>query len=76
MQNKIPANLSAVDVPSNMSKGYLRLPRVLELFPVSKSTWWEMVRDGRAPKPVTLARRCTAWKVEEIIDLIARTGAR
>jgi hypothetical protein len=29
----------------------LRLPQVLELIPVSKSCWWQWVRDGKAPDP-------------------------
>jgi prophage regulatory protein len=40
------------------------------IIPVKKSCWWQMVRDGRAPKPVKLGR-CTMWKVEDIKALIA-----
>lgn len=49
-----------------MSKRYLRLPQVLERIPVSKSTWWAGVRDGRFPKPVKLGPRTTAWREEDI----------
>jgi len=50
--------------------GYVRLPVVLAVYPVSKSTWWEGVRNGRFPKPVKLTRRTTAWRVEDIRRLI------
>ena len=50
--------------------GFLRLPQVLAIYPVSKSTWWAGVRDGRFPKPVRLSRRCTAWRTSDIRDLI------
>ena len=50
--------------------GYLRLPDVLRRYPVSKSTWWAGVRQGRFPKPVKLGERCTAWRVEDIRALI------
>jgi hypothetical protein len=40
------------------------------IIPVKKSCWWQMVRDGRAPKPVKFGR-CTMWKVEDIKALIA-----
>ena len=50
--------------------GYLRLPEVLRRYPVSKSTWWAGVRQGRFPKPVKLGERCTAWRVEDIRALI------
>jgi predicted DNA-binding transcriptional regulator AlpA len=50
--------------------GYLRLPDVLRRYPVSKSTWWAGVRQGRFPKPVKLSERCTAWRAEDIRALI------
>lgn len=54
--------------------GFLRLPQVLAVFPVSKSTWWAGVKSGRYPKPVrTLSRRITAWRIEDIRALIEST---
>mgnify|MGYP001103068194 CR=1 FL=1 len=55
--------------------GFLRLPDVLKLYPVSRSTWWAGVRDGRYPQPVKIGERCTAWRVADIRDLIERTSA-
>ena len=54
--------------------GYLRLPDVLRLFPVSKSTWWNGVKDGKFPQPVKLTERTTAWRVEDIRNLIETVG--
>ena len=54
--------------------GYLRLPDVLRLFPVSKSTWWNGVKDGKFPQPVKLTERTTAWRVEDIRNLIEAVG--
>jgi len=54
--------------------GYLRLPAVLALFPVSKSTWWNGVKDGKFPAPVKLTERTTAWRVEDIRKLIESVG--
>lgn len=51
--------------------GYVRLSTVLQLIPVSKSTWWQGVRDGRYPKPTkALGQRITAWSVDDIRALI------
>jgi prophage regulatory protein len=55
--------------------GYVRLPAVLAVFPVSKSNWWAGVRSGRYPSPVKLSERCTAWRVEDIRALIERLAA-
>lgn len=54
--------------------GYVRLPTILRVFPVSRSTWWEGVRQKRYPQPVKLGPRITAWKVEEIIAFLSAQG--
>jgi len=60
--------------------GFMRLPQIIgdpkasppvpPLIPVSKSTWWSGVKNGRFPKPVKLGPRTTAWRVEDIRRLI------
>jgi len=50
--------------------GFVRLPQVLKVYPVSRSTWWALIREGKAPRPVKLSRRCVAWRVQDIQCLI------
>jgi predicted DNA-binding transcriptional regulator AlpA len=50
--------------------GFMRLPAILAIIPVSKSTWWAGVKSGRYPKSVKLGERITAWRVEDIRALI------
>lgn len=52
------------------SKRLLRLPQVLERFPVSKSSWWQGVKEGRYPQPVKLGPRTTGWRESDIQELI------
>ena len=54
--------------------GFLRLPQILTLIPVGKSSWWRGVKTGRYPKPVKLAPRTTAWRAEDITALMERLG--
>jgi|TARA_R110000803_G_C11719163_1_gene287986 prophage regulatory protein len=54
--------------------GFLRLKDILAPrgpIPISKSTWWAGVKDGRFPKPLKLGARVTVWRAEDIRDLIA-----
>lgn len=53
---------------------FLRVPEVLEMYPVSKSTLWLHVRDGIFPAPHKLGPRCTAWKLSEIEAHFAKIG--
>lgn len=55
-------------------EGYVRLPQVLAVIPVCKSTWWAGVKSGKFPKPVKLGPRTTAWKVNDLRSLIETYG--
>ena len=55
--------------------GFLRLPQVLELVPVSRSGWWQGVKEKRYPQPVKLSPRVTVWKKSEIIYFVERMTA-
>jgi len=54
--------------------GFVRLPAILRVIPVSRSTWWQWVKAGKAPKPVKLAIRTTAWKASDISAFIQQAG--
>lgn len=64
---------------ANLPKsGFVRLSSIIgpgRPIPVSKSTWWAGVRSGRYPRPVKLGPRITAWRIEDIRRLIARSEA-
>ena len=52
---------------------FVRLPTILKLLPISKSTWLTGVKSGYFPKPVRLGKKITAWRVEDIRKLINST---
>jgi predicted DNA-binding transcriptional regulator AlpA len=61
------------DIPET---GFLRLPQVLSIIPLGKTSWWKGVKSGRFPKPVKLSERCTAWRAEDIRELITTLSER
>jgi hypothetical protein len=62
--------------PTFPETGLVRLSSILAPkgpIPVCKSTWWAGVKTGRFPAPVKhLGPRITAWKAEQILDLVDR----
>ena len=46
------------------------IPPVPALIPIGRSTWWQWVRDGKAPAPLKLSVRTTAWRSADIYALI------
>jgi len=58
-----------MNFPDFPRTGFARLSQILAPagpIPVSKSTWWQGVKEGRFPKPQKLGPRTTVWKVEDI----------
>ncbi len=58
-----------MDYPDFPTTGLVRLSHILAPkgpIPVSKSTWWQGVKDGRFPKPQKLGPRTTVWKAQDI----------
>jgi hypothetical protein len=49
---------------------FIRLPQILQLIPVKKSTWWQGCKSGRFPAGTKLGHNTTVWKVGEIRELL------
>lgn len=52
-------------------EGFVRLPTILAMIPVGRSSWWAGVKTGRYPKPIKIGARTTAWRVEDIRELMS-----
>lgn len=52
--------------------GFVRLPTILKLIPIGKSSWWDGIKKGKYPAPVRIGNRVTAWRAEDIRALIER----
>ena len=59
-----------------MAAGFMRIGRVLEILPFSRSGWFHGIRVGIYPKPVKLSPRVAAWRNSDILKLAAELGAR
>lgn len=71
MNDQNISNKKPVDLPST---GFVRLPQILSVIPIGKSTWWSWVKSGKAPQAHKLGERTTAWRSEDIIKLIEELG--
>lgn len=63
-----PATTKAPGLPD---EGFVKVPQIIAVFPVSRSGWWQGVKDGKYPAPVKLSPKITAWRVQDIRKLIA-----
>jgi len=72
MGSKMQPQNTGTTIPES---GFLRLPQVLAVFPVSRSAWWAGVKTGKYPQGVKLSTRTTAWRAEDIRSLIQKLAA-
>ncbi len=62
--------------------GFLRMRDIIGdknnpgIIPVSRSSWYKGIAEGRYPKPVKLSERTSAWRVEDIRKLIDELNQR
>ncbi len=73
------ASLNEITLSQLPAVGFVRLPQILAPrgpIPISKSSWWQGVSEGRFPQPVKLGPKTTAWRVEDIRNLINTMGGR
>jgi len=71
--------------PTLPATGFLRLPQIIGsrrttpptqgVLPISRSKWYDGIKRGIYPAPVKLGPRVSAWRVEDIRQLIASLGA-
>lgn len=47
--------------------GFVRLPTLVKLLGVSKTTIYKEIREGRFPRHVRLSPRVSAWRISDLI---------
>lgn len=60
------------------STGFISLSQIIgsiksnipPAIPVSRTTWWRGVKEGRYPQGVKISARRTAWRAEDIQNLL------
>jgi predicted DNA-binding transcriptional regulator AlpA len=63
------ANASQEEIQSHR---LIRLPEVLQLVPIAKSTWWLWVSQEKAPAPIKLGPRVTCWRLSAVLEFIGK----
>ena len=66
--------------------GFLRLKQILgdkkatpptpPLIPVSRASWFQGIKSGRYPAPISLGPRTSVYRVEDIRALIENAGCQ
>lgn len=60
-------------LPTLSELALIRLPQVLEVLPVCRSTFYNGIKQGTYPKPIRIGRT-SAWRASDIRRLLERLG--
>jgi len=55
-------------------EGFVRLPSVLAVLGISKTSFLDGIKSGKYPEGELLSPRCRVWRVEKIRSLINSMG--
>ena len=85
IDKRIDTKLALLDLPrpNVEGPGFLRLHEIVNhpknpkpLIPISRSGFWAKVKEGEYPQPVKLGPKTTAWKRDDIMNLVKQLEAR
>lgn len=69
MKNQEERFLRCTDIVGSAKRG------IPPYVPVSRATWYAMVRDGKAPKPIKLSEGVSVWTLSSIQAYIEQIKA-
>ena len=49
--------------------GYIRLPEVLKILGISRSTFYAGIKSGKYPNPVKVGKRVSGWRTADVRNL-------
>ena len=67
---------TATTTPTASPEKLLRLNAVLSRVPVSRSAWYQGVKDGKFPPPIKLGPKTSAWRESDVNRLIQDLAAK
>ncbi len=63
----------AVNPNELLANALIRLPQVLEVLPICRSSFYNGIKSGDYPQPIHIGRT-SAWRTADIVDLLERLG--
>lgn len=68
--------MTAIETFDSLPNGaFIRLPVVLALLGISRSSFYAGIQSGKYPPPVKVGTRASAWRKSEILDLQNRLAS-
>lgn len=69
------ATAAPMDATATALPRVIRMPDLQRIYPVGRTTIYELIKAGKLPRPVALSKRARGWVLAEILECIAKLKA-
>jgi len=70
-----PSVAQPLVMPTQSHARVIRMPDLLRIYPVGRTTAYDLIKKGKLPRPVALSKRARGWVLAEIEECIAKLKA-
>lgn len=72
----VPQPIAAqMDTPPASPPRVIRMPTLMQMYPVGRTTIYELIKAQKLPRPIALSKRARGWVLSEIEECIAKLKA-
>jgi len=70
-----PDATASVDTPTASLPRVIRMPGLRQMYPVARTTIYELIKAGKLPRPIALSKRARGWVLADVEECIAKLKA-
>lgn len=70
-----PSAAQPLVMPTQSHARVIRMPDLLQMYPVGRTTIYKLIKEQKLPRPVALSKRARGWVLAEIEECIAKLKA-
>ncbi|PTR03788.1 AlpA family transcriptional regulator [Paraburkholderia sp. GV068] len=74
-QSVSPDATASVDTPTASLPRVIRMPGLRQMYPVARTTIYELIKAGKLPRPIALSKRARGWVLADVEECIAKLKA-
>jgi len=70
-----PDAAASVDTPTASLPRVIRMPGLRQMYPVARTTIYELIKAGKLPRPIALSKRARGWVLADVEECLAKLKA-
>jgi len=75
LESVSPDAAASVDTPTASLPRVIRMPGLRQMYPVARTTIYELIKAGKLPRPIALSKRARGWVLADVEECLAKLKA-